>query len=90
MASSLPPCPNTSISAVLATVGLPPRTGTAPPLMRMFPAALRLTTMLLASASPNTVNTPAPGMNAAVTANSLRSSNTSNCTDRMIGLLPIL
>ena len=39
---SLPPWPNTWIRLVFATVGVPPMTGTAPPLTRMLPAALRL------------------------------------------------
>ena len=48
--TSLSPRPKTRISAVLATVGVPPPTGTAPPLTRMSPAALRLMSMLLAAA----------------------------------------
>ena len=55
---SLPPCPKTWISAVLATVGVPPVTATAPPLTRILPAASRLTTIELLAASPKTVSTP--------------------------------
>src|SRR5215212_6366370 len=44
---------------VLATVGVPPVTATAPPLMRMVPAALRLSVIVLSSSSPNTVSLPA-------------------------------
>ena len=47
--TSLSPRPKTRISAVLATVGVPPTTATAPPLTRILPAALRLIAMLLAS-----------------------------------------
>jgi hypothetical protein len=65
---SLPPRPWTWISAVLATVGVPPMTATAPPLTRMFPAALRLTTIELSSASPLTVSWPELGLNVAVVA----------------------
>ena len=43
---------------MLATVGVPPTTETAPPLTRMLPAALRLTVMLLSSESPVTVSVP--------------------------------
>ena len=39
---------------VLATVGVPPVMATAPPLMRMFPAASRLSVMVLSRLSPNT------------------------------------
>ena len=56
--TSLPPWPNTWISAVLATVGVPPVTATAPPFTRIFPAASRLTVIVLSSASPNTVSCP--------------------------------
>ena len=55
---SLPPRPNTWISAVLATVGVPPKTGTAPPLTRIAPAALRLISIVLAALSPNTLSVP--------------------------------
>ena len=51
---------------MLATVGVPPITATAPPLTRMFPAALRLTAMLLSRLSPLTDSTPA--LNVAVVA----------------------
>jgi hypothetical protein len=54
----LPPRPKTWIRAVLATVGVPPMTGTAPPFTRIFPAASRLTTMVLSRLSPNTVRKP--------------------------------
>ena len=40
-----------------------PMMATAPPLMRMLPAASRLATMVLSRLSPNTVSTPAPGKN---------------------------
>src|SRR4051794_41602761 len=43
---------------VLATVGVPPVTVTAPPLMRIFPAASRLSVMGLSSSSPNTLSLP--------------------------------
>jgi hypothetical protein len=56
---SLPALPKTEIDVVLATVGVPPLTGTAPPLTRMFPAASRLTEMALSTALPFTVRTPA-------------------------------
>ena len=55
---SLPPWPNTWISAVLATVAVPPLICTAPPLTRMFPAALRLVMIMLSSESPNSVSVP--------------------------------
>ena len=66
MITSLPPWPKTRISAVLATVGVPPTTVTAPPLTRIFPAASRLTAMLLSRVSPNTLSVPA--LKVAVTA----------------------
>ena len=44
---SLPPWPKTWIRLVLATVGVPPRIGTAPPLTRILPAALRLTVKVI-------------------------------------------
>src|SRR5262245_43305642 len=56
---SLPAWPKTSIRLVLATVGVPPVIGTAPPLTRMVPSATRLIVMLLPSPSPTTVSTPA-------------------------------
>ncbi len=65
---SLPPRPNTWIKLVLATVGEPPTTWTAPPLTRSWPAALRLISMLLSRPSPKTVSTPALALNVAVTA----------------------
>src|SRR5262245_6668904 len=65
---SLPPWPNTWINAVLATVGEPPITGTAPPLTRMLPAALRLIVMVLFRLSPKTVSVPLDGKNDAVVA----------------------
>ena len=46
------------MSEVLATVGVPPTTATAPPLTRILPAALRLIAMLLAALSPDAVSTP--------------------------------
>ena len=50
--------PNTWIMAVLATVGVPPGIGTAPPLTRICPAASRLAMMLLSASSPNTDRKP--------------------------------
>ena len=50
---SLPPSPKTWIRPVLATVGVPPTTGTAPPLTRIVPAASRLNVMLLPLSSPS-------------------------------------
>ena len=44
---SLPARPKTGIRVVLATVGVPPRIATAPPLTRILPAASRLTAMVL-------------------------------------------
>ena len=46
---------------------------TAPPLMRILPAASRLTTMLLSKLSPKTVNALAPAINVAVTDRTTRS-----------------
>ena len=51
---------------MLATVGVPPTTATAPPLTRILPAASRLIAIVLSAASPNTVSTPA--LNVAVVA----------------------
>ena len=51
---------------MLATVGVPPMTATAPPLTRIVPAALRLTVSELSRLSPDTVSTPA--LKVAVTA----------------------
>ena len=65
---SLPPWPKTWISAVLATVGVPPRTCTAPPLTRILPAASRLIVIVLSRLSPKTVSVPVPGLNGAVVA----------------------
>ena len=55
---SLPPCPKTWIRLVLATVGVPPLTATAPPFTRILPAASRLITIELSAASPKTLSTP--------------------------------
>ena len=55
---SLPAPPTTEIDRVLATVGVPPVTATAPPFTRIVPAASRLITMVLFWASPTTVRTP--------------------------------
>ena len=57
---SLPPLPNTLIRKVLATVGWPPWTATAPPLTRMLPAALRLVVIVLSRSSPVVVSTSVP------------------------------
>ena len=65
---SLPAWPNSWIRSVLATVGVPPTTVTAPPLIRMRPAASRLALMLLPTLSPNTDSTRAPGRKLAVIA----------------------
>ena len=46
------------ISEVLATVGVPPTTVTAPPLTRIVPAALRLIVIVLLRLSPLTASTP--------------------------------
>ena len=43
---------------MLATVGVPPTTVTAPPFTRIFPAASRLITIVLSRQSPITVSTP--------------------------------
>ena len=66
VSTSLPPRPKTWITEVLATVGVPPTTATAPPLTRILPAALRLTVMLLSRLSPVTLSVPL--LNDAVTA----------------------
>src|SRR4051812_25546263 len=47
---------------VLATAGVPPSIVTAPPLMRIFPAASREILIELPRLSPNTDSTPAPGL----------------------------
>ena len=72
---SLPACPKTWISVVLATVGVPPWTATAPPLTRIVPAASRQTTMVLSWASPITVKSPGRRRNVAVTAGRTRRSS---------------
>src|ERR1700722_2774469 len=61
------------MSAVLATVASPPLTETAPPLMRMWPAASRLTTILLSRLAPKTDRMPAAGVKDAVTDRRMRS-----------------
>jgi hypothetical protein len=53
---------------VFATVGVPPITGTAPPLIRIVPAALRLKVTVLPRPSPKTDRRLAPGMKVAVIA----------------------
>ena len=53
---------------VLATVGVPPVTATAPPLMRIVPAASRLSVMVLSRLSPKAVRTCADGLKVAVMA----------------------
>ncbi len=65
---SWPAWPKTRISAVLATVGEPPWTATAPLLTRILPAASRLIAIVLLAPSPYTVSTPLPGLNVAVVA----------------------
>ena len=64
--TSWPSKPRTRICAVLATVGVPPRTVTAPPLTRIVPAASRVMVIVLSSESPLTVSTPV--LNVEVTA----------------------
>src|SRR5262249_55719908 len=61
------------MSAVLATVGVPPVTVTAPPLTRILPAASRLMVIVLSCASPKTVRMLALGRKVAVTAGVIRS-----------------
>src|SRR5262249_39679364 len=58
----LPALPDTSRVAVLATVGVPPATGTAPPFTRMSPAASRLTVTVLSASSPSTVRSASIGL----------------------------
>src|SRR4051794_16632961 len=70
---SLPLWPNTLMVVVLATLGEPPTTLTALPLIRILPAASRLTEMLLLLASPKTESRPADGTKSAVTAGMMRS-----------------
>ena len=53
---------------MLATVGVPPTTATAPPLTRIVPAALREIVIELSALSPRTVSTPVLGVNVAVVA----------------------
>src|SRR5262245_28531272 len=65
---SFPPRPNPWISAVLAIVAVPPTMATAPPLIRILPAALRLTVIVLSRLSAITVSTPLAGAKDAVTA----------------------
>src|SRR5262245_55608799 len=76
------------MSEVLATVGVPPVIETAPPLTRISPAALRLTTMELFRASPRTVNVPAEKV--AVTAGNTRSPSLSKVSKHRLfaGWLP--
>jgi hypothetical protein len=54
-----------------------------------FPAASRLTTIVLLAASPKTVSTPEPGLNDAVTAAQIKATkdydNTSNTTGQPRG-----
>ena len=65
---SLPRWPNTLIRLTLATVAVPPDTGTAPPLIRITPAGVRLIWMSLSRPSPKTLSTPLDAENCAVTA----------------------
>jgi hypothetical protein len=53
---------------VLATVAAPPSMATAPPFTRMFPAALRLVTMVLSTLSPVSVSKPVLGEKVALIA----------------------
>src|SRR5262245_6943686 len=76
------------MSAVLATVGVPPVTCTAPPLTRIVPARLRLTVIVLLRASPKTVSVADDGRKVAVTAGRMRSCNASTLgANRSVGLL---
>src|SRR5262245_19348159 len=61
------------MSATLATVAVPPETATAPLLTRIVPAASRLSVIVFAAPSPNTVSRPAPELNDATTAGAMRS-----------------
>src|SRR5579871_5938538 len=70
---SSPAWPNTWMSDVVETVGVPPRMATAPPLTRIVPAASRLMTMVLFSESPKTDSVCPAGENDAVTAGAMRS-----------------
>ena len=76
---SFPPRPNPWIRLVLATVAVPPWMTTAPPLMRMVPAASRLTVIVLSRASPNTDSMPLVGSKDAVTAIVVVLSNVQPC-----------
>ena len=58
---SFPAWPNTWISVVFATVAWPPMTGIAPPLIRIWPAALRLTVIVSSVLSPKTDSRPVLG-----------------------------
>src|SRR5262249_30452161 len=55
-------------SVVLATVGVPPSTETAPPLTKICPAALRLMVVVPSPLSSNTDSKPALGENLALIA----------------------
>src|SRR5262249_14109800 len=77
--TSLPPRPNAWMVEVLATVGVPPRTATAPLLTRILPAASRLIVIVLSAASPKTERVPPPGVKNAVTAGNTRSPSVSSC-----------
>jgi hypothetical protein len=73
--TSSPPRPESWICVVFAMVGVPPTIGTAPPLMRMLPAASRLTAIVLSRLSPVAVNRPVAGSNLLETAISFVLSN---------------
>jgi hypothetical protein len=73
--TSSPPRPESWICVVFAMVGVPPTIGTAPPLMRMLPAASRPTVIVLSRLSPVAVNRPVAGSNLLETAISFVLSN---------------
>src|SRR5436853_7517311 len=74
------------MSAVLATVGVPPRIATAPPFTKILPAASRLRTMVLSWPSPNTERTWLVGENVATTAGMTRSARGSTLGRNRQGL----
>src|SRR5262245_7774257 len=74
---SWPPCPKAWMVAVLAMVAVPPVMATAPPLTRSWPAALRVISMVLFEASPNTLSVCALARYDAVTAGMSRVSSDS-------------
>src|SRR5262245_34803838 len=81
--TSAPPRPASWIWVVFATLGVPPTIGTAPPLMRMAPAASRLTVIVLSRLSPVAVNRPVAGSNLLETAISFVLSNIQGAQTRI-------